>query len=70
MIHVAGACWTRHVLGGMAVIGAFVGVATPALAGEGAATGKRMLVGALLGLGLAIIGVVLFFLLLNGFDGA
>ena len=57
-------------LGGMAVIGALVGVATPALAGEGAATGKRVLVGALLGLGLALIGVVLFFLLLNGFDGA
>ena len=57
-------------LGGMAVIGALVGLATPALAGDGAATGKRVLVGALLGLGLALIGVVLFFLLLNGFDGA
>jgi hypothetical protein len=29
-----------------------------------------VLVGAALGLGLALIGVVLFFLLLNGFDGA
>jgi hypothetical protein len=57
-------------LGGMAVIGALVGVATPALGGEGVATGKRVLVGATLGLGLALIGVVLFFLLLNGFDGA
>jgi hypothetical protein len=57
-------------LGGMAVIGALVGAATPAIAGEGASTGKRVLVGALLGLGLALIGVVLFFLLLNGFDGA
>jgi hypothetical protein len=57
-------------LGGMAVIGGLVGLATPALARESAATGRRVLFGALLGLLAAVIGVALFFLLLNGFDGA
>jgi hypothetical protein len=57
-------------LGGMAVIGAFVGLVTPALAREGAGPGRRALFGALLGLLTALIGVALFFLLLNGFDGA
>lgn len=57
-------------LGGMAVIGALVGLATPALARDGAATGRRVLFGALLGVLAALIGVALFFLLLNGFDGA
>ena len=57
-------------LGGMAVVGALVGMATPALARESAGTGRRMVFGALLGLLAALIGVALFFLLLNGFDGA
>jgi hypothetical protein len=54
----------------MAVIGALVGLATPALAGEGGATERRVLVGALLGVVAALLGIALFFLLLNGFDGA
>jgi len=57
-------------LGGMAVVGALVGVVTPALAGDGATTGKRAGVGALIGIGAALVGVALFFLLLNGFAGA
>ncbi|MDZ5619917.1 hypothetical protein [Nocardioides bizhenqiangii] len=57
-------------LGGMAAVGALVGLATPALVGDGAATGRRVIVGALLGIGAALVGVALFFLLLNGFDGA
>jgi hypothetical protein len=58
-------------LGGMAVVGALVGLATPGLAGgDGRSTRRRLAVGALAGLAAALIGVVLFFLLLNGFDGA
>ncbi len=57
-------------LGAMAVIGALVGMATPALDGDGASAGKRVGLGALIGVGAALVGVALFFLLLNGFDGA
>lgn len=57
-------------LGGMAVIGALVGAVTPRLVGDGASGGKRVALGALVGVGAALVGVVLFFLLLNGFDGA
>jgi hypothetical protein len=57
-------------LGGMAVVGALVGLATPNLAGDGRSMRRRLAVGALAGLAAALIGVVLFFLLLNGFDGA
>jgi hypothetical protein len=56
-------------LGGMAVIGALVGLAIPGLTGA-ESTGRRALFGALLGVGLALVGVLIFFLLLNGFDGA
>lgn len=57
-------------LGGMALIGALVGLVTPSLAGDGASTQRRVVIGGLLGLGAAVVGVLLFFLLLNGFDGA
>ncbi len=57
-------------LGAMAGIGALVGWATPDLAGDGATTRRRVLVGAALGIGAAVVGVLLFFLLLSGFDGA
>jgi hypothetical protein len=57
-------------LGAMAVIGALVGLATPTIAGDGATTRRRVVVGVLLGLLAAVIGVVLFFLLLSGFGGA
>jgi hypothetical protein len=57
-------------LSGMAVIGGLVGLATPALAGERATTERRVVVGVVAGLVAALAGVVLFFLLLNGFEGA
>jgi hypothetical protein len=57
-------------LGAMAVIGALVGLATPAIAGDDATTRRRVVVGLFLGLLAAVIGVVLFFLLLSGFGGA
>jgi hypothetical protein len=55
---------------GMAVVGAIVGRLLPGLAGEGASAGKATGVGAAAGIAAALVGVVLFFLLLNGFDGA
>ena len=55
-------------LGGMALIGALVGVALPGfLTGS---TRRRALVGAAYGVGAAVVGVLIFFLLLNGFSGA
>jgi hypothetical protein len=56
-------------LGGMAIIGALVGLAIPGMTGAGS-SGRRALFGALMGVGLALVGVLIFFLLLNGFDGA
>ncbi len=56
-------------LGGMAVIGALVGIALPGLTGA-QSTGRRALLGAAIGVGMALAGVLIFFLLLNGFDGA
>ena len=56
-------------LGGMAVIGAIVSVAIPGLTGAETA-GRRVVFGALIGVGMALVGVLVFFLLLNGFDGA
>lgn len=56
------------VLGGMALLGALVGVAVPGfLLGT---TRRQVAVGALCGLGAAVFGVLVFFLLLNGLDGA
>ncbi len=55
-------------IGGMAVVGALVGVA-PAGVATGS-TGRRVAVGAALGVAAALVGVVVFFLLLSGFDGA
>jgi len=54
----------------MALLGAAVGRALPGIAGAGAPAGRAMLVGALVGVLASIVGVVLFFLLLSGFDGA
>lgn len=55
-------------LGAMALLGALVGVALPGfLAGP---TRRRVLVGAAYGVGAAAAGVLIFFLLLNGFSGA
>jgi hypothetical protein len=57
-------------LGGMAVLGAVVGYLLPGLAGDTASTRRAVGVGVGVALLLAVVGVVLFFLLLNGFDGA
>jgi hypothetical protein len=54
----------------MALVGAVVGRAVPALAGPGADHRRAMVVGALMGVGAAVLGLVIFFLLLNGLDGA
>jgi hypothetical protein len=56
-------------LGGMAVIGALVGLAIPGLT-NASSSGRRAVLGAALGVGMALLGVLIFFLLLNGFDGA
>jgi hypothetical protein len=54
----------------MAVVGAVVGRFVPALAGEGASRGRATATGALVGLGAAAIGLLLFFVLLSGVGGA
>jgi hypothetical protein len=54
----------------MAGIGALVGFALPELAGGHATPRRGAWVGALAGLAAAFVGVVLFFILLNGFSGA
>jgi drug/metabolite transporter (DMT)-like permease len=55
---------------GMAIVGAIVGRLLPGLAGEGATASRATLVGAAAGLVAALAGVVIFFLLLSGFEGA
>jgi hypothetical protein len=57
-------------LGGMAVLGAVVGYLLPGLAGDAASRRRAVWVGVGVALLLAVLGVGLFFLLLNGFDGA
>jgi hypothetical protein len=55
-------------LGVMALLGALVGVTVPGfLIGP---TRRQVIVGALCGLGAAAFGLLVFFLLLSGFDGA
>lgn len=54
----------------MALVGALAGRLVPALAGEGATRARAVGLGALIGVGAAVLGLVLFFLLLNGIDGA
>jgi hypothetical protein len=57
-------------LGGMAVLGAVVGYLLPGLAGPTATHRRSAWVGVGVALLLAVLGVVVFFLLLSGFDGA
>jgi hypothetical protein len=57
-------------LGGMAVVGAVVGYLLPGLAGDTATTRRAVWVGVGVALLLAVLGVLVFFLLLSGFDGA
>ena len=54
----------------MAGLGAVVGRLLPGLAGAGATPRRAVVVGALTGVLMVIVGVVIFFLLLSGFDGA
>ena len=54
-------------LGRMAVIGAVVAELVPGLVGAEASQTKRIWVGAAIGVGMALVGVAVFFLLLNGF---
>ena len=56
-------------LGGMAALGGLVGWATPSLAPE-KPVNKRIAIGMVIGLVTAVVGGVVFFLLLNGFEGA
>jgi hypothetical protein len=57
-------------LGGMAVVGAVVGMLLPGLARPGSSRSRAARVGAILAVAMAVVGVVVFFLILNGFDGA
>ena len=61
-------------LGAMALVGAAVGLAVPELAGESpagsAGRGRTVAVGVGAGLAAAVVGLLVFWLLLNGFDGA
>jgi len=54
----------------MAGLGAVVGRLLPGLAGAGATPRRALVAGALTGVLMVIVGVVIFFLLLSGFDGA
>lgn len=54
----------------MAILGAATTIALPGLAREGAGTGRRALTGVWWGLLAALVGVVVFWFLLNGIRGA
>ena len=54
----------------MALVGGLVGRSVPTLGGAEASPRRGIVAGALLGLGAAVVGVVLFFLLISGLDGA
>ena len=54
----------------MVLLGAIVGSMLPGLAGSGASQQRGALIGAALGVGMLVLAVVVFFLLLSGFDGA
>ena len=54
----------------MTALGALAGRLVPTLGGADASRRRGIIVGALLGLGAAVFGLVIFFLLLNGITGA
>jgi MFS family permease len=54
----------------MAVIGALAGWLVPALGGRDASRRRGILIGAVLGVAAGVVGLVIFFLLLNGISGA
>jgi hypothetical protein len=53
----------------MALLGAAAGAALPGLSGS-TSRARSVATGAAIGLGMALVGVALFFLLLSGIDGA
>lgn len=55
---------------GSAVVGAIVGGLLPGLAGPDASRAKGMRIGAIVGVAMLIVGTIVFFLILSGFDGA
>ena len=57
-------------LGLMGGAGALAGWAVPSLGGADATPRRGILSGALIGLGAGVLGLVIFFLLLNGISGA
>lgn len=57
-------------LGGMAIVGALVGVVLPGIARPGSSSARAARVGAIAGIVMTLLGVVIFFLILSGFDGA
>src|SRR5690242_9373105 len=57
-------------LAAMALVGALAGWLVPALGGRDASRRRGVLVGAALGVGAAVVGLAVFFLLLNGISGA
>ena len=54
----------------VALIGAVVGRLLPAIAGPNPTPNRAMWFGALMGVVMALIGILIFFVLLNGFSGA
>ena len=54
----------------MALVGALVGWALPAVAGPAATKRRGALVGAVIGVAAGVLGLLVFFLLLSGLDGA
>lgn len=54
----------------MAVLGAIVGSMLPGIAGPGASQQRGALIGAAVGVGMLVLGILVFFVLLSGFDGA
>lgn len=54
----------------MAAVGALTGRLVPTLGGADASRRRGVVVGALLGVAAALVGVLLFFLLISGLSGA
>lgn len=57
-------------LGAMAVLGAVVALVLPGLLPDRLTTGSRVLFGAVIGVAAAGLGVLVFFVLLTGFENA
>jgi hypothetical protein len=54
----------------MALVGAVVGRLVPSVAGEGATPRRAVVVGAVAGVAAAVVGLLIFFVLLSGLGGA